>query len=52
MSLLGETKKVVDFSPVGFKALQRATFIEAERRFCGNKTEEVDGSSVTLNGER
>ena len=37
--------------PVGFKAPQRA-MLEAERRFCGNKTEEVDDSNVSLNNRK
>ncbi len=41
-------KKVVNFSVVGYEALQRA-ILEAERHFCGNKTEEIDSSNVVLN---
>ena len=42
-------KKIVDFFIiVGYEALQRA-ILEAEKRFCGNKTEEIDGSNVVLN---
>ena len=42
-------KKIVDFFIiVGYEALQRA-ILEAERHFCGNKTEEIDSSNVVLN---
>ena len=39
------TRNVADFTPVALKARERAT-LEAERRFCGNKTEELTGSGV------
>ena len=41
-------KSVVEFTTIGFKALQRA-ILETERRLCGNNTEEVNNGKVTLN---
>ncbi len=41
-------KSVVDFTAIGFKALQRA-ILETERRFCGNQSEELNHKNVTLN---
>ena len=37
-------KNVESFTPTGRQALER-TRLEAERRFCGNESEVVDGSS-------
>ncbi len=41
-------KPVVEFTAIGFKALQRA-ILETERRFCGNQTKELNHNSVLLN---
>mmetsp|Transcript_35623 Transcript_35623/g.87622 ORF Transcript_35623/g.87622 Transcript_35623/m.87622 type:complete len:467 (-) Transcript_35623:497-1897(-) len=42
-------KSLVDFTPVGRECVMRAR-LEAERRFCGNTTEEVDGTSQVAVG--
>jgi hypothetical protein len=41
------SKPVIEFTPVGYEALQRA-ILETERRFCGNTSEEIQGLSVTV----
>ena len=41
------TRNVADFTPVALKARERAT-LEAERRFCGNETEDLTGSGVEM----
>ncbi len=41
-------KDVIEFTVIGFKALQRA-ILETERRFCGNQTEELNHNNVLLN---
>jgi hypothetical protein len=41
-------KFVVEFAAIGFKSLERA-ILEAERRFCGSQTEELNHNNATLN---